>query len=1081
MFRMIWKWLSVYEDELALFLWAALLLFIIHVGNILFTNTAETAFLKRYGVEYLPIMYMINAVATFFVMGMLTGIMARMPDSRLLSYMLVGSGALVGALRFTIPLGYDLIYPVLFLLKSQLEVLLALVFWNMANDLFTTRQSKRIFPLMTAGGVIGAILGSFGTSPLAKLIRMDNLLLAYFVVSLVGAAVVHRMGHLYPTLLVQDTGAAEKGKGKSRTNIIQEFKKILPLMKDSTLVQVLIALSLMANIVITIINYQFNFAVNESYATEGGMIHFFAIFRGFLNIISLVLLLFVGKLYGKWGLPVALMIHPFNYVIAFLALLFRFDIYSAMYARLSTNVLRTTINAPAMSVLMGLFHASQRAVVRPFLRGTVVRIGTLAGSGLILLLGGVFHPRYLSIIALVCMGIWLTYDFILTKQYPRILLDLISRSMLDLKSLEQKEIVQVFRDRKMQAQLLDLFLSARGKDCLWYGSLLRNQDIPDFDDALLTVLKREDDPTRIGLLDLLSDGSGKAAIPVFRELADPGRPQLTLAMAKAARRFPPEISRDFNSELFKTIHDPEARGYALAGLYDDAPDRHLEIIQALLHSKMLEERWAGVIAAGESGNGVFAQILREKVGAEEDHRMLCALFRALRQLKDAPLNSMVSAYFSHSSETVRTAALEAFEIRDDQELGQVIGLMGDAAPEVGATAMELIQNSDYQNPLVLVNALNIPSRKVREGLFRVLETLDIKALDMYRFARSQLEASYSCLIEMEALRKFPESPERDLLRDHLIQEGKVRIDNVLRVLSIQDASGRTRIIWRGISSSDARQCSNSIEALTDTVDSALTRILIPLVEDMPLEERLESGRKAFELPIFAGRASLISHLIGKGDWVTSLLALSLMAKQGCDGIDPGLITALTASENPWVSRKARKCLSVKDLDKDVSVTDLTDQLDLVLRILHIKNIGIFQGLPVGELAAIGMVTEEISYGAHEVVIREGERGESLYLIIEGDVSVIKGEETENCDEIAALAAGDYFGEMALIEDAPRSATIRTRSQARFMVLTKQEFTRIVREHPQIALNICKALSKRIRNLHGKLGEQERSCTAVFNS
>jgi len=242
--RWLQKWLNIYEEETTLFLWAALVLFIVHVGNILFTNTAETAFLKRYGVQYLPIMYMINAVMTFFVMGVLTGIMARMPDSRLLSYMLVGSGTLVAILRFVIPFGYDLIYPVLFLLKSQLEVLLALVFWNMANDLFTTRQSKRIFPLITAGGVIGAILGSFATSPLAKLIHVDNLLLAYFVLSLVAAATVRRMGRLYPTLLVRDQPGAKKGTGAPRTNIVQEFKKILPLMKTSTLVQVLIALSL---------------------------------------------------------------------------------------------------------------------------------------------------------------------------------------------------------------------------------------------------------------------------------------------------------------------------------------------------------------------------------------------------------------------------------------------------------------------------------------------------------------------------------------------------------------------------------------------------------------------------------------------------------------------------------------------------------------------------------------------------------------------------------------------------------------------------------------------------------------------
>jgi hypothetical protein len=64
-------------------------------------------------------------------------------------------------------------------------------------------------------------------------------------------------------------------------------------------------------------NYQFNFAVNEQFATESGLIEFFGYFRGVLNIISLVILLFVGKLYDRFGLPVALMFHPFNYILVF--------------------------------------------------------------------------------------------------------------------------------------------------------------------------------------------------------------------------------------------------------------------------------------------------------------------------------------------------------------------------------------------------------------------------------------------------------------------------------------------------------------------------------------------------------------------------------------------------------------------------------------------------------------------------------------------------------------------------------------------------------------------------------------------
>jgi len=58
--------------------------------------------------------------------------------------------------------------------------------------------------------------------------------------------------------------------------------------------------------------------------------------------------------------------------------------------------------------------------------------------------------------------------------------------------------------------------------------------------------------------------------------------------------------------------------------------------------------------------------------------------------------------------------------------------------------------------------------------------------------------------------------------------------------------------------------------------------------------------------------------------------------------------------------------------------------------------------------------------------------------------------------------------MALVDDIVRSATVRTEEESRFLVLHKQEFKEIVREYPQIALQICKALSGRIRKLHDKV-------------
>ena len=138
------------------------------------------------------------------------------------------------------------------------------------------------------------------------------------------------------------------------------------------------------------------------------------------------------------------------------------------------------------------------------------------------------------------------------------------------------------------------------------------------------------------------------------------------------------------------------------------------------------------------------------------------------------------------------------------------------------------------------------------------------------------------------------------------------------------------------------------------------------------------------------------------------------------------------------------------------------------KILLLKKIEMFEGLTVAELAAVGSVTEEVQYQPGEVVIKRGDMGETMYLMISGEVSVHIGDESGKEIEVDRIREGDYFGEMALFEDVARSATIRTETDSRLLVLHKQEFNEIVREYPEIALTICKVLSSRIRTLHEKI-------------
>ena len=151
--------------------------------------------------------------------------------------------------------------------------------------------------------------------------------------------------------------------------------------------------------------------------------------------------------------------------------------------------------------------------------------------------------------------------------------------------------------------------------------------------------------------------------------------------------------------------------------------------------------------------------------------------------------------------------------------------------------------------------------------------------------------------------------------------------------------------------------------------------------------------------------------------------------------------------------------------------EMATAIPLTDKILHLKKIEIFADLSVNELAAVASVSEEAAFDEMEMVFREGETGETLFLVLEGEVAVIKDCQADREFELDSIGPGDYFGEMALFGDDLRSATIRVKKNARFLTLNKQELQEIVREYPQIALHVCRVLSMRIRRLHGKISDQ----------
>ena len=115
----------------------------------------------------------------------------------------------------------------------------------------------------------------------------------------------------------------------------------------------------------------------------------------------------------------------------------------------------------------------------------------------------------------------------------------------------------------------------------------------------------------------------------------------------------------------------------------------------------------------------------------------------------------------------------------------------------------------------------------------------------------------------------------------------------------------------------------------------------------------------------------------------------------------------------------------------------------------------------------GALGKEYSDG--EVVIRQGDAGECMYVVQSGSVEVFQSSgDTEI--RLATLGSGDVFGEMALFEREVRSATVKAKGKARILSVDKKLFLRKMHEDPSIAFNILQKMSRRIRELGAELSK-----------
>ena len=252
-----------------------------------------------------------------------------------------------------------------------------------------------------------------------------------------------------------------------------------------------------------------------------------------------------------------------------------------------------------------------------------------------------------------------------------------------------------------------------------------------------------------------------------------------------------------------------------------------------------------------------------------------------------------------------------------------------------------------------------------------------------------------------------------------------------------------------LSETDEEARENAIELLENIADRELMGHLLPLLEkdaEVQLREAKEiSGWEEVSVE------AVLSHLLRNPDSWTQMAGIWIAAEMGL----LSLLEELPDELAPHVIE------SVAEIERKLGGTMAAEDLPLTTmeKITFLKGCEFFAALPLEELYHIAVSMEEESVKAGTTVIEEGTLGDKMYIVVSGELEVRR----KDGQRVAVLGAEQVVGDMALLDDEPRSATVVALEEVHLLSLQRSSLERILRRYSSIAFNMMRILSQRLRN------------------
>ena len=387
----------------------------------------DSLFLGRFDASLLPFADVSLFLVVAVVIALYVRAARRFSLDRLISGSLLafgGLGLVFAALARSSPGAW--LYPIVYVWVGVLGVLAPAQVWTLANYVLTPREARRLFGFVGAGATLGATVGGFLSSALARRFGAESLLVAVAVFLLAASSLVSALWQKRLGALRQSAA----GGGPERVGLRASLRLVL----DSPHLRAITVIVVLSSFVTAVASWQFKAIAQQALVRKDAMAAFFGTFNAWVGVLCVATqLLLTSSVLRRLGLGPVLFLLPIGLLGGSAGLLTLATLAAAVMLKGVDKVLRYSIDRPAMELLYLPVPTAIKLPAKSFIDTVAWRAGdALAGLAVLALatLGGL-PPRYLGLVTLPAIGIWLMLASRVHHRYVATLEESLQQHKLD--------------------------------------------------------------------------------------------------------------------------------------------------------------------------------------------------------------------------------------------------------------------------------------------------------------------------------------------------------------------------------------------------------------------------------------------------------------------------------------------------------------------------------------------------------------------------------------------------------------------------------------------------------------------------